>query len=109
MTDHMISACTMNTDREVSLYLSSWRVSIKSAGSCRSILRNCQKTSMELVGQDENGDKSGDNVCREPGAGFWSVFGGEGARTRDRRPDLAPAQPPLACPLAPTGGDALTS
>jgi hypothetical protein len=34
---------------------------------------------------------------------------GGGAGTRDRAPDLAPAQPPLACPLQPTGGDALSS
>jgi hypothetical protein len=41
------------------------------------------------------------------GAGSRSVFGGGVAGTRDRAPDLAPAQPPLACPLQPTGGDAL--
>jgi hypothetical protein len=46
-------------------------------------------------------------VCREPGAGSRSVFGGGVSGTHDRAPDLAPAQPPLACPLQPTGGDAL--
>ena len=41
--------------------------------------------------------------CRESGV----FFGGGVAGTRDRAPYLAPAQPPLACPLQPTGGDAL--
>ena len=40
-------------------------------------------------------------------AGSRSDLGGGLAGTRDRAPDLAPAQPPLVCPLAPTGGDAL--
>jgi hypothetical protein len=38
-----------------------------------------------------------------------SVCGGGVAGTRDRAPHLAPAQPPLACPLQPTGGDALSA
>jgi hypothetical protein len=53
-------------------------------------------------------------VCWEPGAeigfaGSRSDFGGGVAGTCDRAPDLAPAQPPLACPLQPTVGDALTT
>ena len=43
---------------------------------------------------------SGDSVCE-------SAFGGEDAGTFSSLPKLAPAAPPLACPLAPTGGDAL--
>ena len=42
-------------------------------------------------------------------AGSRSDFGGGLAGTRDRAPDLAPAQAPLACPLVPTGGDALSA
>ena len=34
-------------------------------------------------------------------------FGGADAGTRGQLLFLGPAQPPLACPLAPTGGDAL--
>ena len=34
-------------------------------------------------------------------------MGGRLAGSRDRRPILAPATWPLACPLAPMGGDAL--
>ena len=41
--------------------------------------------------------------CMGPGV----FFGGGVAGTRDRASYLAPAQPPLACPLQPTGGDAL--
>ena len=41
-------------------------------------------------------------------AGSRSDFGGGLAGTHDQAPDLAPAQPPLACPLVPMGGDALT-
>ena len=37
-----------------------------------------------------------------------SVDGGGVAGPRDRPPDLAPAKSPLAWPLPPTGGDALT-
>ena len=33
---------------------------------------------------------------------------GADAGTHDRLLFLGPAQPPLACPLAPTGGDALS-
>ena len=36
-----------------------------------------------------------------------SDLGGGLVGTRDRAPDLAPAQPPLVSPLVPTGGDAL--
>ena len=43
---------------------------------------------------------SGDSVCE-------SAFGGEDAGTLSSLPKLAPATPPLACPLAPTDGDAL--
>ena len=38
-----------------------------------------------------------------------SVCGGGDTGSRDRPPNLAPAKPPLACPLAPTGGDALST
>ena len=41
-------------------------------------------------------------------AGSRSDLGGGLAGTRDRALDLALAQPPLVCPLAPTGGDALS-
>jgi hypothetical protein len=48
----------------------------------------------------------------EPGIGAQvrrSPFDGGGvAGPRDRLPDLGPAQSPLAWPLPPTGGDALT-
>ena len=41
--------------------------------------------------------------------GAERVFlGGADAGTRDRLLFLGPAQPPSACPLAPTGGDALS-
>jgi hypothetical protein len=46
-------------------------------------------------------------ASREPLAVRRSVDGGEVAGPRDRLPHLAPAQSPLACPLPPTGGDAL--
>ena len=53
------------------------------------------------------GARSGD-ICF-PGVGSRStkcLWWGD-ARSRDRPPNLAPAKPPLACPLPPTGGDAL--